>query len=158
VKYYRNATLLYTSSIAPKYPLQVDTSLNTVNATVYSVVIAGARLTASPVNYVLQDVQGSTCVVMSGSSVIARHDFLPFGEEIAAGVGMRTVGKGSRFEGQGSVIRSSSPTICRRALIEFFSGLLGWHCPSSKNRNENLRSAMCGVNMLAIIGFFHKPS
>jgi len=94
VKYYRNSTLLYTSTVAPPYPLQVDTSLNTVNAGVYNVVISGARLTASPINYVLQDVQGSTRAVMSGTSVIARHDFLPFGEEIGAGVGMRTGGQG----------------------------------------------------------------
>src|SRR5204862_371553 len=39
VKYYRNGTLLYTSTVAPTYPLQVDTSLNTVNAGVYNVVI-----------------------------------------------------------------------------------------------------------------------
>src|SRR5438876_6107443 len=39
VKYYRNCTLLYTSTVAPTYPLQVDTSLNTVNAGVYNVVI-----------------------------------------------------------------------------------------------------------------------
>jgi len=43
---------------------------------------------------VLQDVQGSTRAVMSGTSVIARHDFLPFGEEISAGTGMRTSGQG----------------------------------------------------------------
>ncbi len=90
----RNATLLYTSTVAPAYPLQVDTSLNTVNAGVYNVVISGTRVTASPVNYVLQDVQGSTRAVMSGTSVIARHDFLPFDEEIGAGVGMRTSGQG----------------------------------------------------------------
>jgi len=81
VKYYRNGSLLYTSTVAPPYPLQVDTSLNTVNAGVYNVVISGARLTASPVSYVLQDVQGSTRAVMSGTSVIARHDFQPSGEE-----------------------------------------------------------------------------
>src|SRR5947207_4894301 len=40
VKYYRNATLLYTSTVAPQYPLLVDTSLNTVNAGVYNVVLA----------------------------------------------------------------------------------------------------------------------
>ena len=98
VKYYRNSTLLYTSTVAPTYPLQVDTSLNTVNAAVYSVVISGARLTANPVNYVLQDVQGSTRAVMSSTSIIARHDFLPFGEELAAGVGMRTWGQGFGVE------------------------------------------------------------
>jgi len=88
VNYYRNGTLVYTSTVAPAYPLKVDTSLNTVGSAIYNVVISGARLTASPVNYVLQDVQGSTRAVMSGTSVIARHDFLPFGEEMAAGVGM----------------------------------------------------------------------
>jgi RHS repeat-associated protein len=94
VKYYRNSTLLYTSTVAPTYPLQVDASLNTVNAGVYNVVIVGARLTASPVNYVLQDVQGSTRAVMSGSTILARHDFLPFGEEIGEGTGLRTEGQG----------------------------------------------------------------
>jgi len=78
--------------------LQVDTSLNTVNAGVYNVVISGTRLTASPINYVLQDVQGSTRAVMSGTSVIARHDFQPFGEEIGAGVGMRTSAQGFGVE------------------------------------------------------------
>jgi len=94
VKYYRNGALLYTSTVPAMYPLQVDTSLNTVNAGVYNVVISGARLTASPVSYMLQDVQGSTRAVMSGTSVIARHDFLPFGEEIGAGVGIRSGGQG----------------------------------------------------------------
>ena len=76
------------------YPLQVDTSLNTANAGLDTVVISAARLTASPVNYVLQDVQGSTRALMSATSVIARHDFLPFGEELGAGTGMRTSGQG----------------------------------------------------------------
>jgi hypothetical protein len=156
VKYYRNATLLYTSTVVPTYPLQVDTSLNTVNAAVYSVVIAGARLTASPINYVLQDVQGSTRAVMSGTSVIARHAFQPFGEEIA-GVGMCTSGQGFAVEDEIRYSKVPAPR-CRRALIQFFSGLPGSHCQSSKNRHENLRSAMGGVNMLAITGFFHKPS
>jgi RHS repeat-associated protein len=94
VKYYRNGTLLYTSTVAAAYPLQVDTSLNTVNSGVYNVVISGASVTASPVNYVFQDVQGSTRAVMSGTYVIARHDFLPFGEELTPGIGMRNVGQG----------------------------------------------------------------
>ena len=46
-------------------------------------------------HYVLTDLQGSVRAVMNNngvgtSSVIARHDYLPFGEEIGAGVGMRT--------------------------------------------------------------------
>ena len=35
VKYYRNSTLLYTSTVAPTFPLLVDTSLNTVNTNVF---------------------------------------------------------------------------------------------------------------------------
>ncbi|MCA1632975.1 MAG: fibronectin type III domain-containing protein [Acidobacteria bacterium] len=41
VRYYRNATLLYTSAVAPIYPLLADTSFNTVNSAVYNVWIAG---------------------------------------------------------------------------------------------------------------------
>ncbi len=36
----------------------------------------------------------STRAVMSGTSVVARHDFLPFGEEIGAGTGLRTTLQG----------------------------------------------------------------
>jgi hypothetical protein len=45
---------------------------------------------------VLQDVQGSTRAVMNNnpvsgaSTIIARHDYLPFGEEIGSGTGLRT--------------------------------------------------------------------
>src|SRR6266511_4521632 len=31
---------------------------------------------------------------MSGSAIVARHDYLPFGEEIGAGTGQRTSGQG----------------------------------------------------------------
>lgn len=44
--------------------------------------------------YLMADHQGSTRVVMSGSSIIARHDYLPFGEEIVAGTGLRTSTQG----------------------------------------------------------------
>jgi hypothetical protein len=40
VKYYKNGTLLYTSSVAPSYPLIVDTSLNSPTVTVTNVKIA----------------------------------------------------------------------------------------------------------------------
>jgi len=53
---------------------------------------------SSGLKYVLQDVQGSTRAVMnnngSGSGIIVRHDFLPFGEEIGSGTGMRTAAQG----------------------------------------------------------------
>ena len=51
--------------------------------------------TSANLKYVLTDVQGSTRAVMdnsgSGSStIVARHDYLPFGEEIWTGMGLRT--------------------------------------------------------------------
>ena len=54
--------------------------------------------TAGPIKYVLSDIQGSTRAVMSNngssSAIIARHDYLPFGEEISAGLGLRTSAQG----------------------------------------------------------------
>lgn len=48
--------------------------------------------------YVLSDAQGSARALMtnngSNSAVIARHDYLPFGEEIGAGVGLRLSSQG----------------------------------------------------------------
>jgi RHS repeat-associated protein len=55
--------------------------------------------TSSGVKYVLSDTQGSARAVMSSgtygsSSIIARHDYLPFGEEIWSGTGLRTTAQG----------------------------------------------------------------
>jgi len=93
VKYYRNGVLLYTSTVAPQYPLLVDTSLNTVWSYISNVVISTVPV-PNPVRYVLQDIQGSTRAVMSGSAIVARHDYLPFGEEIGETTGMRTTAQG----------------------------------------------------------------
>jgi RHS repeat-associated protein len=51
--------------------------------------------TAANLKYVLTDVQGSARALMNNngsgtSTVISRHDYLPFGEEIWAGVGLRS--------------------------------------------------------------------
>jgi RHS repeat-associated protein len=51
--------------------------------------------TSASLTYVLTDVQGSGRALMNNSgsgtsTIIARHDYLPFGEEIWAGVGLRT--------------------------------------------------------------------
>lgn len=49
-------------------------------------------------HYVLSDIQGSTRAVMNNngslSAVIARHDYLPFGEEIGSGIGWRSGSQG----------------------------------------------------------------
>jgi RHS repeat-associated protein len=48
--------------------------------------------------YVLSDAHGSARAVMSNngtaSTVIARYDYLPFGEELTSGIGLRTSGQG----------------------------------------------------------------
>lgn len=51
--------------------------------------------TSANLKYVLNDVQGSARTLMNNSgsgtsTVVSRHDYLPFGEEIWAGVGLRT--------------------------------------------------------------------
>jgi len=60
--------------------------------------LCAASATGGGLRYVLADVQGSTRAVMSNngtaSTIIARHDYLPFGEEIGAGLGLRTGGQG----------------------------------------------------------------
>jgi hypothetical protein len=63
VKYYRNGTLLYTSTVAPAYPLQVDTSLNTVNAGVYNVVITSDLQNATWTNV-------SPTIQVTGNSIL----------------------------------------------------------------------------------------
>lgn len=51
--------------------------------------------TSANLKYLLTDLQGSARAVMDNSgygssTIVARHDYLPFGEEIWAGVGLRT--------------------------------------------------------------------
>ncbi|HKP37794.1 MAG TPA: RHS repeat-associated core domain-containing protein, partial [Pyrinomonadaceae bacterium] len=54
--------------------------------------------TSGGLHYVLSDLQGSARAVMnnngSSSAVVARHDYLPFGEEIGSGLGLRSTGQG----------------------------------------------------------------
>jgi hypothetical protein len=60
VKYYKNGTLLYTSTAAPTYPLQVDTSLLAANSTVSNAVIAvAAPPDAAPARLIAQSVTTS---------------------------------------------------------------------------------------------------
>lgn len=54
-----------------------------------------AIVTASTVQYLLMDKQGSTRAVLdAGGNVVSRHDTLPFGEEIGSGTGLRNSGQG----------------------------------------------------------------
>ena len=46
--------------------------------------------TSASLKYALTDLQGSARALLENSTIIARHDYLPFGEEIFANVGLRT--------------------------------------------------------------------
>jgi RHS repeat-associated protein len=53
-----------------------------------------AAPTTANVDFITPNYQGSTAVVTDNSGTVkSRHDYLPFGEELAAGVGSRTTGK-----------------------------------------------------------------
>ena len=84
VKYFRNGTLVYTSTVAPTYPLQVDTSLNTVNAGVYNVVITSDLQNVTWTN-VASTIQVTNNDIRKVSGTNTWYD---------AGVGMRTWGQG----------------------------------------------------------------
>lgn len=58
-------------------------------------VVATVDAAGSTVRYVMNDLQGSARVTMNASGgILARHDYLPFGEEINAGTGLRTTAQG----------------------------------------------------------------
>jgi hypothetical protein len=58
-------------------------------------VIATVEAGAVGVRYVMSDLQGSARVTMDASGgILARHDYLPFGEEIQSGTGSRTTAQG----------------------------------------------------------------
>jgi hypothetical protein len=81
VKYYRNGTLLYTSTVAPQYPLQVDTSLKTVGAGISNVLITStAPLLTGNTEWLLTDQLGTPRMIFDQSGLLAnvkRHDYLP---------------------------------------------------------------------------------
>ena len=57
--------------------------------------VSSSTSSSARLSYVLNDVQGSSRALMNNSgsgtsTIIARHDYLPFGEEIGAGIGLRT--------------------------------------------------------------------
>ena len=60
--------------------------------------LATYEASGTAIKYALQDAQGSTRAIMSNngssSTILARHDFMPFGEEISSGIGLRTSGQG----------------------------------------------------------------
>ena len=91
VKYRKNGTLLYTSTVTPSYPLLVDTALYSNGSTI-SVVISGNLSVSASVHWLVTDQLGTPRMIFDQSGSLAntsRHDYLPFGEDLA-GVGGRT--------------------------------------------------------------------
>jgi RHS repeat-associated protein len=89
---------VYTSTVAPQYPLQVDTSINTVYGGVYNVVVTNTGpATTGTIQWLVTDQLGTPRMVFDKSGSFAsvkRHDYLPFGEELFAGQGLRTSAQG----------------------------------------------------------------
>jgi hypothetical protein len=61
--------------------------------------LCGTAATGGGLRYVLSDVQGSSRAVMNNngagtSTVVARHDYLPFGQELGSSMGSRSVTPG----------------------------------------------------------------
>jgi RHS repeat-associated protein len=100
VKYKKNGTVFYTATTAPNYPLMVDTSLYTNGATINNVVLSGASgggSSSAQIHWLVTDQLGTPRMVFDQTGSLAnmsRHDYLPFGEEIYAGTGGRTVPQG----------------------------------------------------------------
>src|SRR6266536_3697186 len=102
VKYRKNGVLLYTSTVAPTYPLLVDTAIYSNGGTLNNVVISGSLTggsgaTAAEINWLVADQLGTPRMVFDQTGSLAatkRHDYLPFGEELFAGMGGRTPEQG----------------------------------------------------------------
>ena len=97
VKYLRNGVVVGVSSRAVTYPLLADAALYNTGATLTNVVMSGTVQSGSAVQWLVTDHLGTPRMVadLTGSLIgIKRHDYLPFGEEIGAGVGGRTQAQG----------------------------------------------------------------
>jgi RHS repeat-associated protein len=99
VKYKKNGTVFYTSTVTPAYPLRVGTSLWQTGGTLTNVIIAVSSSSSSNANiqWLVADQLGTPRIIIDKTGSLAnvsRHDYLPFGEELFAGTGSRTTGQG----------------------------------------------------------------
>lgn len=104
VKYRKNGTLLRTSTVAPTYPLRAGAALYTNGSTVNNAILhsgSGDDL-AAQLNWLVTDHLGTPRIILdqTGSRAnVKRHDYLPFGEELFAGIGGRTTALGYAGDG-----------------------------------------------------------
>ena len=86
VKYRKNGTLLYSSTVAPTYPLLVDTSIYSLGGTLNNVKISsGGGGSSAQIHWLVTDQLGTPRMIVDQSGSVSRHDYLPFGEELSAG-------------------------------------------------------------------------
>lgn len=97
VKYRKNGVVVYTSGVAPSYPLLVDSAIWSNTATLNNVVISGNLSGGSGagtnIRWLVSDHLGTPRMVLDQSGSMAnmkRHDYLPFGEELFAPTGVRS--------------------------------------------------------------------
>jgi hypothetical protein len=96
------------------------------------ITIEPTAVNANGTQYTTSDNLGSPRVITNGSgSVVSRHDYMPFGEELCAGTGGRTTGMG--FCGGGDTDRKKftgyerdSETGLDFAQARYFSSTEGW--------------------------------
>ena len=96
VKYRKNGTLLYTSTVSPTYPLLVDTALYSTGATLTNAMISTGAAAAT-LHWLITDQLGTPRMILDQSGALAnmkRHDYLPFGEELFAPTSSRTAVQG----------------------------------------------------------------
>jgi RHS repeat-associated protein len=97
VKYRKNGALLYTSTVTPIYPLLVDSALYATGDTLSNVVVTSSASGAAKVQWLVPDHLGTPRIIIDQTGSLAnvkRHDYLPFGEELFAGTGGRTILQG----------------------------------------------------------------
>jgi RHS repeat-associated protein len=98
VKYRKNGTLLYTSAVAPNYPLLIDSTIYPQGGSIANAVIGGNFGNPNAnINWLVADQLGTPRMVFDKTGSLAgtkRHDYLPFGEDIFAGTGSRNTAQG----------------------------------------------------------------
>jgi RHS repeat-associated protein len=99
VKYKKNGTVLYTSTVTPTYPLLVDTSLYSTGSTITNVLISsgsgGTGSSSANINWLVTDQLGTPRMIFDKSGSLAttkRHDYAPFGEELFNGLRPNAIG------------------------------------------------------------------
>jgi RHS repeat-associated protein len=95
VKYQKNGTTFYTSTVTPTYPLLVDSALYSTGATLNNAVVSQSGSSSANINYLVSDQLGTPRMVFDQSGALAttkRHDYAPFGEELFNGARTTAMG------------------------------------------------------------------